>query len=149
MPTGQWCSAKPVAVKQMGVAPSGADDALGLGDQAVAFYLYACIDNNVRQVGGNDMQMGIRHAFPFRATSVHYRGRTADASGNLVVELRKNGSQISGTPDTIAAANQVAGHAMTGTWDFAVGDIMLPWITAVGTTPGFGLAVVVSGYRLP
>lgn len=133
----------------MCVAPSGATHTLTLGSQAVTFYLYPFADGSVRANGAVDMAMGIRHAFPFRATSVHYRGRTADASGNLVVELRKNGVQISGTPDTIAAANQVAGHAMTGTWDFAAGDVMLPWITAVGTTPGFGLAVVVSGFRLP
>lgn len=78
-------------------------------------------------------------------TSVTFRCATADASGNLVVELRKNGSQVSGTPTTIAAANQITGGTTTGTWSFAEGDIITAYITAVGTTPGKGLIADIKG----
>ena len=37
---------------------------------------------------------------------------------------------------------------MTGTWDFAVDDVLLPRITGVGTTPGFGLDVVLTAVLL-
>ena len=74
-----------------------------------------------------------------------YRAATADASGNLVVELRKNGSAVSGSSATIAAASQVAGGTATGTWAFAAGDIITVQVTGVGTTPGKGLIADVQG----
>jgi hypothetical protein len=78
-------------------------------------------------------------------TSVTFRVATADASGNLVVGLRKNGTLVSGTSTTIAAANQVAGGTSTGTWSFATGDILTAYVTAVGTTPGLGLIADLRG----
>ena len=60
-------------------------------------------------------------------------------------ELRKNGSQVSGTSTTIAAANQVTGGTSTGSWAFAAGDIITVYVTAVGTTPGNGLIADVAG----
>ena len=100
---------------------------------------------------GNGAPMGVKLRRAVRFTEVTYRGATADASGNLVVELRKNGAAVSGTSKTIAAADQTAGGANatnTGTWDFAAGDVLLPWITGVGATPGSGLIADIKGVTL-
>ncbi|WP_433597935.1 hypothetical protein ACQPXH_19280 [Nocardia sp. CA-135953] len=100
---------------------------------------------------GNVLPHGIKLRRAVRFTEVTYRGNTADASGNLVVELRKNGSQVSGTPKTIAAADQTAGGANatnTGTWDFAVGDVLSVQVTGVGTTPGTYLEADIKGVTL-
>ncbi|MBF6459788.1 hypothetical protein IU433_12150 [Nocardia puris] len=91
---------------------------------------------------GNVVPQGIKLRRNIRITEVTYRGATADASGNTAIELRRNGSQISGTEKTIAAADQTAGGAnatATGTWDLDAGDVLLPYVTAVGTTPGNNL----------
>ena len=92
-----------------------------------------------------DFSFGIKLQRAITFTSVTFRAATADASGNLVVELRKNGTQVSGTPTTIAAASQVAGATSTGTWAFASGDILTVYVTGVGTTPGKGLIADIKG----
>lgn len=92
-----------------------------------------------------DFPFGVKLQRAVTFTSVTYRVNTADASGNLVAELRKNGSQVSGSPATIAAANQVTGGTSTGSWAFAAGDIITVYITGVGTTPGKGLIADVKG----
>jgi len=128
---------------------SDADGDLAYADSSYDFYLRPFADNTVRAAGNGDMAYGLKIVRAFRILSVTYRCRTADASGNLVVEIRKNGSQQASTVDTIAAANQVAGHSMTGlSVDFAAGDILLPQVTGVGITPGFGLDVTIEGRRL-
>lgn len=67
---------------------------------------------------------------------------TADASGSLVVELRKNGTPVAGTSHAVAAADQVAGTRKTGlNAQFAAGDVLTVAVTGVGGTPGNGLAV--------
>ncbi|PQP24179.1 hypothetical protein [Rhodococcus opacus] len=99
----------------------------------------------VRATGAGDFPMGIKLQRACTFTSVTFRANTADASGNLVVELRKNGTTVSGTSTTIAAANQVAGGTSTGSWAFAAGDILTVYITAVGTTPGTGLVADLKG----
>ncbi|MET7752298.1 MULTISPECIES: hypothetical protein [Actinomycetes] len=101
--------------------------------------------------GGNVASQGIKLARAIRVTKVVYRGATAGASGTLDVELRKNGSQFAGTNKSIAVADQTAGGTnatATGTWDYAAGDILVPWITAVGTTPGLGLVVDITAVTL-
>lgn len=100
---------------------------------------------------GTTCPMGIKLARAVRFTQVIYRGNTADASGNLVVELRKNGSAVSGTSKTIAAADQTAGGANatnTGTWDFAAADVLTVHVTGVGTTPGSALIADIKGVTL-
>lgn len=92
-----------------------------------------------------DFPFGVKLQRAVTFTSVTFRAYTADASGNLVVELRKNGSQVSGTSTTIAAASQVAGGTSTGSWSFAAGDIITVYVTAVGTTPGKGLVADIRG----
>jgi len=92
-----------------------------------------------------DFPMGVKLQRDCTFTSVTFRVNTADASGNLVVELRKNGVQVSGTSTTIASANQVSGGTSTGTWSFSAGDILTVYITAVGTTPGMGLIADITG----
>lgn len=92
-----------------------------------------------------DNPFGIKLQRACTLTSVTFRCNTADASGSLVCELRKNGTQISGTSTTISAANQVAGGTSTGTWACAAGDIITIFITGVGTTPGNGLEADITG----
>lgn len=98
-----------------------------------------------RATGTGDFPFGVKLQRAVTFTSVTYRAATADASGNLVVELRKNGSAVSGSSSTISAANQVTGGTATGTWAFAAGDIITVQVTGVGTTPGKGLIADVQG----
>lgn len=92
-----------------------------------------------------DFPMGIKLQRNVTLTSVTYRCNTADVSGNLVVELRNNGVQLSGSSVTIPAANQVTGGTATGTWSLVAGDILTVYVTAVGTTPGAGLIADIAG----
>lgn len=101
--------------------------------------------STARAVGTGDFPFGVKLQRAITFTSVTFRVATADASGNLVVELRKNGTQVAGSPTTIAAASQVAGGTSTGTWAFAAGDIVTVQVTAVGTTPGKGLIADIKG----
>lgn len=101
---------------------------------------------NTRAVGAGDNSLGVRVPRPVTLQAVYFRCATADASGNLVVELRKNGAQIAGTPTTIAAASQVAGAGVTGlSVALVAGDILTVQITGVGTTPGKGLVADITG----
>ena len=95
--------------------------------------------DTVRAVGAGDNPFGIRLARAITIKAVHYRALTADASGSLVVELRKNGGTVAGTSTTIAAANQVSGAGQSLEETFAVGDILTVHVTSVGSTPGKGL----------
>lgn len=101
--------------------------------------------DTVRGAGTGDYPVGIKLQRAATFTSVTYRASTPDASGNLVVELRKNGVAVSGSAATIAAANQVAGGTATGSWAFSAGDILTVQVTAVGTTPGKGLVADITG----
>lgn len=101
--------------------------------------------NTDRAVGTGDFPFGVKLQRAVTFSSVTYRCATADASGNLVVELRKNGVAVSGSAATVAAASQVAGGTATGTWAFAAGDIITVQVTGVGTTPGKGLIADVAG----
>ncbi|UAK38458.1 hypothetical protein K8O93_01235 [Gordonia bronchialis] len=96
--------------------------------------------DTTRATGTGDNPFGVKVRRAVRIKTVHFRCLTADASGNLVVELRKNGTAISGSSVTIAAASQVAG-SVSGTIDvdLAAGDILTVQVTGVGTTPGRGL----------
>lgn len=98
-----------------------------------------------RATGTGDFPFGVKLQRAVTFTSVTYRVATADASGNLVVELRKNGVAVSGSSATIAAASQVAGGTATGTWVFAAGDVITVHVTGVGTTPGKGLIADIRG----
>jgi hypothetical protein len=102
----------------------------------------------IRTTGLGDNSMGMKLSRAVTFTQVIYRGQTADSSGNLSVEIRKNGSQVSGTNLVIAAADQTAGGAnatATGSWSFAAGDILTIYVTGVGTSPGNGLVADIKG----
>lgn len=101
--------------------------------------------NTTRATGTGDYPFGVKLQRAITFSSVTFRVSTADASGNLVVELRKNGVTVSGSSTTIASANQVTGGTSTGTWAFASGDILTVQITGIGTTPGKGLACDIRG----
>lgn len=101
--------------------------------------------DTARATGTGDNPFGVKMQRAVTFSSVTYRAATADASGNLVVELRKNGVAVSGSAATIAAASQVAGGTATGTFAFAEGDILTVQVTGVGTTPGKGLVADIKG----
>lgn len=101
--------------------------------------------NTTRAAGTGDFPFGIKLQRAITFSSVTYRAATADASGNLIVELRKNGVAVSGSSATIAAASQVSGGTATGTWAFTAGDIITVQVTAIGTSPGRGLIADVAG----
>lgn len=98
-----------------------------------------------RTTGLGDVPAGIKLRRAVTFSEVLFHCETADASGNLVVEIRKNGIAVSGTSTTIASANQVAGGTSTGAWAFAAGDFLTINVTAVGTTPGKGLTAELKG----
>lgn len=95
--------------------------------------------------GTGDFPFGIKLQRDVTFTSVTYRGATPDESGNLVVELRKNGATVTGSSATIPAASQVAGGTATGTFAYSAGDILTVQCTGVGTTPGKGLIADIRG----
>lgn len=100
---------------------------------------------------GNILPQGIKLQRAVRFSRAIYRGNTADGSGSSTFEVRRNGTAVSGTPKTIAAADQTAGGANatnTGTWDFDEGDVLSIGVTAVGGTPGNGLVVELKGVTL-
>ncbi|MDG3011807.1 hypothetical protein G4X40_16805 [Rhodococcus sp. D2-41] len=68
---------------------------------------------------------------------------TADASGSTIVELRKNGTAIPGATVTVTAPATMA--EVTGTWTVAADDVVQPYVTQVGATPGKGMVSVVTG----
>ncbi|MFZ2486689.1 MAG: hypothetical protein WAZ19_01095, partial [Anaerolineae bacterium] len=118
---------------------------LGNADKAQITY-GVCGKDTARAVGAGDNVLGIRLAQAVTINSFFARCVTADASGNLVIELRKNGTSVSGTSHSIASGSQVAGAAKTGlSAAFAVGDILTVHITGVGGTPGQGLTVDLAG----
>ena len=99
----------------------------------------------VRATGVNDFPFGVQVQRPITLTSVTYRAATADASGSMSVELRKNGTTLAGSGATIAYGSQITGGSATGTWSLTTGDILTVYITAVGTTPGKGCVADIKG----
>ncbi len=128
---GAWQAAEPTGSNTATSKPIGGAPA----DRTIT----AFAGNTVRAIGTGDNPFGVRLGRAVTATAVTYRCATAAASGNLVVELRKNGAAVPGTSASIPAANQVAGATVTGNWAFAAGDVVTVNVTAVGTTPGKGL----------
>lgn len=136
------------------LAVEGVDVCLSGGAGQVADLSIVSFGANTTRAANSygDNPFGVRLSRAITFTSVTYRAATADASGNLVCELRKNGSQVANSPKTIAAANQVTGggdyatnNTSTGTWAFAAGDIITVYVTGVGTTPGKGLVADIKG----
>lgn len=113
--------------------------------QVADMFVMAFGATTVRATGTGDFPFGVKLQRALTLSSVTFRCATADASGNLVVELQKNGSTVSGTSTTIAAASQVAGGTSTGTWGFAAGDVLTVVVTGIGTTPGKGLVADIKG----
>lgn len=81
-------------------------------------------------------------------TKVTYRCGTADTTSSMVVQLFRDVTAITGTSVTLPAANQVAGMSATGTWPVSAGEVLCPFITAIGAVGaqiGKGLTVEVEG----
>ncbi|ASZ75464.1 minor tail protein [Mycobacterium phage Kimona] len=121
------------------------DPNMGGGAGPVPYDVSFVHSAGTRAVGGGDNPLGIRLTRSVTFESVYYRCATADASGNLTVELRKNGVALSGSSATIAAANQVTGQGASGTWQFFPGDILTVHVTGVGSTPGQMLVADIKG----
>lgn len=104
-----------------------------------------------RAVGYGANTLGFLAPENFTLTEIVYRGETADASGSSTVEVRNNGVQITGSSKSITAANQwtydsdvtVTGLSVA----ISAGNVLRPYISAVGTTPGNGFSAVLIGYK--
>ncbi|WP_454199607.1 hypothetical protein [Nocardia sp. Marseille-Q1738] len=90
---------------------------------------------------GNIIPEGVRVERNISISAVTFRGETA-GTGNLIVELRKNGSNT-GMPaaSTISAANHAADTVVTagGPWSVTAGDRITVYITTVDSPAGTGL----------
>lgn len=101
--------------------------------------------NGTRAAGaGNVMPEGLRVERKVTVTSITYRGETA-GTGNLVVELRRNGVVVALTSATIAAADHAIDTTLTGSWVFNAGDRITVHITTVDNPAGRGLQVSLRG----
>jgi hypothetical protein len=104
-----------------------------------------------RSVGYGDFLTGFYVGRAFTAGKVIYQFDSADGSGNSVVEMRRNGVQVSGSSLSISAANQVDGSgtdaARTATVNqlFSVGDRISLYCSSMGYNPGKGLRAWVYG----
>jgi hypothetical protein len=108
--------------------------------------MIVCGKDTTRATGTGDNPFGIKVQRALTITAYTVRCLTADASGSMTVQLYKNGTAISGTDLSVAAANQVAGASKTGlSVSLAVGDVLTMQITATGSTPGKGLVVDATG----
>lgn len=117
-------------------------DLIGAGLPYDISYLHST-GTHATGLGANGM--GVRMARACTLSSVTFRCATADGSGTLTVELRRNGAQIASTVTNLAAANQVAGVTTAFTQAFAVGDILTVNVTAIGGSPGTGLIADITG----
>ncbi|WP_280358103.1 hypothetical protein [Nocardia otitidiscaviarum] len=92
-----------------------------------------------REIGaGNVMPEGMRIERPITVSSVTYRCETA-GTGDLAVQLRRNGTAVAGTSATIAAGSHISDTTVTGTWAFGAGDRITVHITTVDSPAGRGL----------
>jgi hypothetical protein len=115
------------------------------------FMFVAVSPSTTRATGSGDWTVGMYVGRAFTLTKCVYQFETADASGSTSAEIRRNGSTVTSSGVTVTAANQADGtgtdaaRTSTPNQSFAVGDRILPQITAVGTTPGKGLKVYLFG----
>lgn len=106
-------------------------------------------DNTIRYVGYGEILVGFRVTRPFRISNIYYRCRTADGSGNTSVILLKNNSSLTGSHAVMPAASQVAGASVSGTWDYAVGDVLHGYVYEVGSSsPGYGMDIALTATAL-
>ena len=104
-----------------------------------------------RAVGTGDWTTGMYVGRAFTLTKCVWQFETADASGSTTVEVRRNGTAVTSSSITVTAVNQADGtgtdaaRTATVSQSFAVGDRLLPAITAIGNTPGKGAKVYLFG----
>ncbi|WP_067819474.1 hypothetical protein [Nocardia inohanensis] len=106
--------------------------------------------NGTRTVGaGNVMPEGLRMERKISVSSVTYRCETA-GTGNLVVELRLNGTAVAGSSATIAAGSHTTDTTVTpGTpWTFNANDRLTVQITTLDTAAGKGLQASLKGVTI-
>ncbi|MEV0356375.1 hypothetical protein AB0H71_09960 [Nocardia sp. NPDC050697] len=96
---------------------------------------------------GTALPEGLRLERAVKISAVTYRGETA-GTGNLVVELRRNGTALTGSSATIAAAAHATDTTVTGDWNLAAGDRLTVHITAADSPAGRGLQASLKGVTL-
>jgi hypothetical protein len=101
--------------------------------------------DTTRAAGTGDNPFGIKIQDACVFTSITFRVAGADASGSGVYKVQKNGVDVSGMTATVAFGSQVAGGTATGSWAFAVGDILTLVCVSNGGTPGKGLVADIKG----
>ena len=129
--------------------------ALGLGPAAVLngnvtvpVWVEVPATYGTRAVGYGDNTLGFMVPDNFILGKVIYRGVSADASGSTTVELRKNGVQIASSVKAIPFGSQWAMSGATTAVigdNVAAGDILRPYISGVGGTPGQGFSCTLIG----
>jgi hypothetical protein len=102
-----------------------------------------------RSIGVGQQTIGFEIPFAMRIEQVSYAMGTPDVSGTTLVDLRKNGLSISNQlPGTLGAA-ALTPTPITGlSVDLDAGDLIWAYISAIGGTAGYGLAVRFRGRRL-
>ncbi|MFG1790420.1 hypothetical protein [Nocardia sp. NPDC049149] len=93
---------------------------------------------------GNVMPEGLRIERKVAVSSVTYRGETA-GTGNLVVELRVNGTAVPGSSATITPANQTGDTTIPLTVTVNPGDRLTVFITTLDTGAGKGVQASLKG----
>lgn len=118
------------------------------GNVAVPVWYEIHAGYGVRSVGYMDNAMGFMVPANFILGQVIYRGSTADGSGSTTCELRVNGSTLTGSSKAVPVASQWAMSTSTTAIIGAnvnAGDIIRPYISAVGGTPGNGFSATLIG----
>lgn len=134
--------------------PAAARTALGLGPAAllngtvqVPIWFDVHAGYGARAVGYMDNQMGFQAPNNFTLQAVTYRGITNDASGSTTCELRVNGATLANSSLAVPVGNQWNFNNCTKLVGASInaGDIIRPYISGLGTTPGTGYAAHVVG----
>lgn len=132
---------------------AAARTALGLGPAAllngnvsVPVWVEIPAGNGLRAVGYMDNGLGFMVPANFVLGTAIYRGITADGSGSTTAEIRINGT-TAGQKVIPAASQWAMSSSTTGIVGQTVnaGDIIRPYLSGVGGTPGNGFSVTLVG----
>ena len=126
----------------LGLGPA----ALLNGNVAVPIWFEIPAGYGLRAVGYMDNALGFMVPANFILGRVIYRGITADGSGSTTAEIRING--VTAGQTVIPAASQWAmSSSTTGIVGQTVnaGDIIRPYLSGIGGTPGNGFSVTIIG----
>lgn len=124
-----------MAVRQMGVAPSNAADALTLGAfQAAGEGLQWWQTFTLHAVGVGQQDMGIWVPWNCTLTKIRYRCAVAGSGGSPLVELRKNGTAGGNTVSGTSFAPATSPSWNTVSINFDADDLLYAYMTAINST---------------